>query len=81
MLASLRPAEGQRVAAVLQALRRKDWAEATGTPARAFIEAEACGYRVLYRFDRNRLRVALLARLNNSRPRETPRLRVKNKDG
>jgi hypothetical protein len=79
MLTSLRPAEGQWVAAVLQALRRKDWAEATGTRARAFIEAETCGYRLLYRFDRNRLRVALLARVNDSRPREMPRLRVKNK--
>jgi hypothetical protein len=41
---------------------------------RAFIEARAGGYRLLYRFDRDRIRVALLARMADTRPRELPRL-------
>jgi mRNA-degrading endonuclease RelE of RelBE toxin-antitoxin system len=76
ILASLRPAEAQRVAASLQALRRKDWPAANGTSARDFIEAKAGGYRVVYRFDRDRIRVALLARMSDSRPREMPRLKL-----
>lgn len=74
MLASLSARDGQRVAAALTALRRKDWAEAKDTPVRAFIEARAGGYRLLYRFDRDRIRVALLARMADSRSREVPRL-------
>ena len=74
MLASLTPRDGQRVAAALNALRRKDWTEAKGTPARDFIEARAYGYRLLYRFDRDRIKVALLARMADSRPREVPHL-------
>ena len=74
MLASLNPRDGQRVAVALTALRRKHRAEAKGTPVRAFIEGRAGGYRLLYRFDRDRIRVALLAHMADSRPREVPRL-------
>ena len=76
MLASLNPRDGQRVAVALTALRRKHRAEAKGTPVREFIEARAGGYRLLYRFDRDRIRVALLARMSDSRPREMPRLKL-----
>jgi hypothetical protein len=74
VLASLRPRDGQRVAVALDALRRKDWTKAKGTSARDFIEARAGGYRFLYRFDRDRIKVALLARMADARPREMPRL-------
>jgi hypothetical protein len=50
------------------------WTEAKGTSARDFIEARAGGYRFLYRFDRDRIKVALLARMADAHPRETPRL-------
>ena len=62
------------MAAALTMLRRKDWAPAKGTPARDFIEARAGEFRLVYRFDRDCIKVALLARMSDSRPRETPRL-------
>jgi hypothetical protein len=74
VLASLDAREGQSVATALTALRRKDWSKATGKTAQAFTEAHAGSYRLLYRFERDRIKVALLTRMRDSRPREAPRL-------
>ena len=74
VLASLKASDGQRVAAALTALRREAWPEAKGASAKGFIEARAGSFRLIYRFDRDRIKVALLARMTDWRPRETPRL-------
>jgi hypothetical protein len=71
---SPRPREGQRVAAALQALRRKEWPSANGVSARRFIEERAGDFHILYRFDRDRIKVALLARMTDWHARETPHL-------
>ncbi len=74
MFRSLPRREAQRVAAALEGLRRaRQRAEpATGTPAGGFIEARAGGLRMLYRIERQALKVALLAQARHARVREFP---------
>ena len=74
VLASLKASDGQRVAVALTALRRQAWPEAKGVSAKGFIEARTSGFRLVYRFDRDRIKVALLARMTDWHARETPRL-------